>query len=109
MDYVSVVNTEGSLQCCKCDYEADDKMRLKKHMRDEHNKKTDSTSPPLKKKRQSVSEIVHKHMDIENEIVKDLSFSLEEVEIDDSVTEPMKVKSKIMDAKIEEKRKKDEE
>ena len=25
----------GNLQCCKCDYEADDKMRLKKHMRDE--------------------------------------------------------------------------
>ena len=31
--------------------------------------------------RQSLSEIV---MDIENEIVKDLSFSLEEMEIDDS-------------------------
>ena len=54
------------------------------------NIKTDSTSPPLKKKRQSVSEIVHEPMDIENEIVKDLSFSLEEMEIDDSVTETMK-------------------
>ena len=29
-------------------------------------------------------------MDIEKEIIKDLSFSLEEMEIDDSVTETMK-------------------
>ena len=101
----------GNLQCCKCHYEADNKICLKKHMRDEHNIKTDSTSPPLKKKRQSVSEFVQEPMDVENEIEKDLSFSLEEMEIDDSAsaTESMKEKSKMMDAIIEEKRKKDEE
>ena len=78
-------------------------MRSKRHMRDEHNIKTDSTSPPLMKKRRSVTEIVHEPMDIENEIVKNLSFSLEQMEIDDSITEPLKVKSKIKDAKTEEK------
>ena len=46
--------------------------------------------------------LLNEPVDIEKEIIKDLSFSLEEVEIDDSVTEPMKVKRKMMDAKIEE-------
>jgi hypothetical protein len=43
-------------KCCKCDFEANEKMYMKRHMRDVHAIITVSTSPPLKKKRKSETE-----------------------------------------------------
>ena len=64
-------------------------------MRDEHNIKTDSTSPPPKKQKKSDSKIVEEPMDTESDTVNDLSGSFEDMDIDSTVSESMGERSKI--------------
>ena len=85
---------------------------LKRHKRDEHAIQTESTSPPLKKKK-IVSEDKNKQskeMDIDesHDSVKDLSFKLEDMDIDPSNNEN-ESKSIMMDEKVKSKEKKVEE
>ena len=86
----------------RCDFTVKDSVIMKRHMRDIHTIKTVSTSPPPKKKRLSVVQIVDEPMDTEDEILMDLSASLEEMEISDLEHEAdfLKEKSKLMDKKF---------
>ena len=81
-------------------------------MRDSHDVNTESTSPPNKKKRkQNQEEEVHS-IDTDNDdniSVDDLSFKLEDMEIDPFEEEIVSELSKQMDDKIKEKEKKNEE
>ena len=83
---------------------------MKRHMRDVHADKTDSTSPPPKKKKNKVEDsndsIVE--MEIETKELKDLSFKLEEIEIDRDIIDPVS-RRKMQDDKIKEKGKKYED
>ena len=55
--------------CSKCDYVVNDALHMKRNMRDEHNIKTDSTSPPPKKQKKSDNKIVEEPMDTESDTV----------------------------------------
>ena len=96
--------------CDVCEYVGKDEGNLKRQKRDKHDILTVSTSPPPKKTKIISREKSEKceEMDFEEESVKDLSFKLEDMDIDDSMNE-MKERSKMMDEMIEEKRRKIEE
>lgn len=82
--------------------------QLKRHMRDEHNKTTRSTSPPMKKKKvDEKNDMISDNEHINKPEVMDLSESLEEMDIGDSDTESgldendlLAERSKMMDAKV---------
>ena len=100
--------------CNLCDFIPKDKQQLKRHRRDEHGFITGSTSPPLKKKKnQAGSKDVEEPMNMgkesdneEDEIVN-LSFKLEDMDVDEPETDSDKgieyERSKIMDEKIKQK------
>ena len=68
--------------CTLCDFKAMQKMQLKRHMRDEHEINTGSTSPPLKRKRRTSIKIDEERMEEDEEKVEDLSLKLDDMEID---------------------------
>ena len=54
-------------KCLNCNFKAKDKVEMRRHMRDEHEIMTGSTSPPLKRKRKNVETVeVDDDMDIDN-------------------------------------------
>ena len=91
---------EGRNKCSKCEFIEKDSKLMKRHIRDVHGLKTESTSPPPKKWRISVEETIQEPMETEEEQIKDLSLDFEEMEIDNLVTEKL---SKLNDNKIKEK------
>ena len=96
--------------CIKCDFHVKDKITLKRHMRDQHEVVTCSTSPPLKRKRRSkLIEDKVQIMDVEEDNLVDLSVSLEEMEIDDKEEGIFKERTRLMDEKVKEKARKTEE
>ena len=89
------------LKCSKCGFNSNDRMVLRRHNRYQHEVMTNSTSPPHKRKKRLYEETPleaepinvaeHKNsgsekMDIDENIseesIKDLSFKLEDMEID---------------------------
>ena len=74
-------------------------------MRDQHSLMTSSTSPPLKKKKNDIVENTDnaESMETEDEDVNDLSFKLEEMEIDKPVNISMNKVSDLMDERVLEK------
>ena len=100
--------------CVQCDFRAKDSLSLKRHMRDVHESLTASTSPPPKRKRKQsvVKDEEITEMDAEEESVKDLSFKLEDMEIDvvERTEEEIYIeRSDMMDRKIAEREKEMEE
>ena len=80
-------------------------------MRDIHKNRNDSTSPPPKKDKHvsaGLNESIEM-MDTETDIIKDLSFTLEDMEIDSNAENIEEDLSKKMDDKIKEKARKHEE
>ena len=107
-------NCENRGNCEQCDFKSKDRLQLKRHMRDEHEQSTASTSPPPKRKRKTPVKGVDsvEDMEIEEEDLKDLSFKLEEMDIDEddkSLEELLVERSDMMDKKIVEKEKRLEE
>ena len=113
------------MKCSKCGFNSNDRMVLRRHNRDQHEGMTNSTSPPLKRKKRLYEETPleaelinvaeHKNsgsekMDIDENIseesIKDLSFKLEDMEID--ANEDAEISKKV-DKKIIEKAKRIEE
>ena len=113
------------MKCSKCGFNSNDRMVLRRHNRDQHEVMTNSTSPPLKRKKRLYEETPleaepinvaeHKNsgsekMDIDENIseesIKDLSFKLEDMEIDTNEDEEI---SKKVDKNIIEKAKRIEE
>ena len=99
------------LQCNQCDLRAKDKLEFKRHQRDVHELTTASTSPPPKRKRRASSLINNaiEEMEVEEEDeVENLSFKLEDMEIDTeekSEEEIMIERSNRMDENVLEKQK----
>ena len=92
-------------QCGKCDFKEKDYLLMRRHMRDVHDVITGSTSPPPKRKRR----ISNEPMETEVDNVKDISFRLEDMDIDSSESEIESETSKFMDNKITEKEESNEE
>ena len=95
-----------SNKCSNCEFEAINSMLIKRHMRDEHDVKTFSTSPPAKKLR--------KHKDIEKMEVDDIEDvdmkTISEAHMIDEVEKRiLKERSDRVDEKIVEKAIRDEE
>ena len=91
------------MNCTRCDYECKDNMTMKRHVRDVNEAGTFSTSPPPKKKRKVPTEkSIEEKMEVDkdNDDIKDLSFKLEDMEIDEN-SEELLNRSKIMDNKIQ--------
>ena len=93
---------KSCVQCCQCEFIAYNSMIFKRHMRDEHNMKTGSISPP-QKHRKYVNANSIEPMDTDDQNVIDLSESLEDMVIDTLEAEIMEERSKLMDDKISEK------
>ena len=92
--------------CHQCDFTSNNKQEMKRHMRDQHEVMTNSTSPPQKRKRR---EREKKHD--ESEPMECQENNYEKVE-DMEITEDedfKKKRSDLMDAKVLEKRKLEEE
>ena len=105
----STVKSYKRMNCSKCDFETRESLVMRRHMRDEHEAGTVSTSPPPKKKRKSPVESEEngdtQSMEIE-EGIEDLSFKMEDMDIDnDEDGHKVNQKSKEMDEKINLKRK----
>ena len=97
-------------QCCNCDFETNNILIMKRHTRDVHGIITGSTSPPSKKKKKSVDENVDENVDSQEPMdtsdVKDLSRSMEEMELEESEIEIMKERSTLKDKQIKKLRRK---
>ena len=96
-------------KCEKCEFAINESSKMKKHMRDEHLIRTDSTSSPTMKKK-SISEELDEQIEMMEEEsdnlsfnLKDLSFNLEDMEIETPEEEMLKQRSDAMDKKVEEK------
>ena len=97
--------------CPKCDFSVNNYIILRRHMRDEHDLKTVSTSPPPKKRKPDL-EIADEDepMDTEtNDDVKDLSSTFEDMEIENSDSDIFEIRSNVKDKLIKEKERKEEE
>ena len=95
------------VKCDKCDFVQNYGGEMKRHLRDVHQITTESTSPPPKKKKSITEEIDDQIelMDAE-ENIEDISFKLDEMEID-SIDESLSMElSRKMDAKIKDKERK---
>ena len=92
-------------KCNQCDFIMNESSNMKRHMRDAHEVKTDSTSPPPKKKKPILEELNDniEDMDTETSNLEDLSFKLDEMEIDNEEKELVKERSRKMDEKIKDK------
>ena len=93
-------------KCTKCEFVFIDPQSMKRHMRDEHSIKTDSTSPPHKKPKKKENNDPVESMEIECRGISDLSKSFEEMDIDQSDNIELRRRSELMDMKIKEKEKK---
>ena len=107
------------LKCTRCDFSSNDRMDLRRHNRDQHEDMLNSTSPPLKRKKRMFEKtpiepeplVVTKRSDSEemeidentSEEIKDLSFKLEDMEID-TINKDEEI-SNMVDRKIIEKAK----
>ena len=100
--------------CCDCEFRAKNLQEMKRHVRDEHNITSYSTSPPMKKKRIRRMNSIES-MDITSELFKsndekDLSFKFEEMEIDeDEDAKERESRSRMWDEKIKVKKQKTKE
>ena len=92
--------------CTQCKYVGKDTLSLKRHLRDEHNIKKDSISPPHKKQKKEETGKIEEAIEIKSTGVKDLSESFEEMDIDETVS-GSKLLSDAMDKKIKDKEKSD--
>ena len=90
--------------CTQCKYVGSDAIGMKRHMRDEHNIKKDSISPPHKKQKQAEVGTIAEAMEMKIKYVKDLSESFEEMEIDET-NSGLELLSEAMDRKIKDKEK----
>ena len=95
--------------CSECDFKAKDSISMKKHMRDQHEISSVSTSPPLKRKRKVKTKTMPETEPMEIDEVSDLSMSFEDMEIVNDKEELVQERSNLMDAKVVEKQKKNEE
>ena len=84
-----MIKSSNAKQCCKCDFKVKEFLQMKRHMRDVHDVITGSTSPPPKRKRKISDEFknLNEPMDTEVDNVKDISFRLEDMDIDSSESE----------------------
>jgi hypothetical protein len=98
-------------KCNQCDFAINESVDMKRHMRDIHLVKTDSTSPPPKKKKSVTEELNDKIEEMEAEVspLDDLSFTFEDMEIDTEKDEPFDERSRKMDEKILDKERRNEE
>ena len=82
-------------KCNQCDFTINESVDMKRHMRDIHLVKTDSTSPPPKKKKSVTEELNDKIEEMEAEVspLDDLSFTFEDMEIDTEKDEPFDERS----------------
>ena len=111
------VSCLSRIQCSNCDIKVKDQQQVKRHMCDEHNLMSGSTSPPLKKKK--VDEKLSAPADAEyfdKPEVMDLSESLEDMDICEEDGEKdadenyiFVERSKKMDEKVRAKAKKNDE
>ena len=89
--------------CEICGFSANSEYIMKRHKRDKHGKLTDSTSPPQKRKRikhfENNLEDNSNYMEIDDD-EKELSFKLEDMEIDSERNNEEEIRSKMMDEKI---------
>ena len=83
-------------QCGQCEFKANNSFLMKRHMRDKHDIKTQSTSPPSKKLKRQEKEVSAEPMDIDNNQDDIVDMDIMEKEIS-------KQRSDLMDAKIKEK------
>jgi hypothetical protein len=100
-------------KCVECDFSAKDSEGMKRHMRDQHEVMSSSTSPPLKRKKKTddVNLIESETMDVEESFIN-LSIELENMEIETPKEEEDDLfshRSKLMDEKIIEKARKIDE
>lgn len=88
--------------CHQCDFTSNSKIEMKKHMRDQHEVLTDSTSPPQKRKRRGIEKKEHETepMDCEENKIE----SVEDMDINEEEVMKKKISDQ-MDAKVLEKRK----
>ena len=103
-------------KCTDCVFKARNKQEMKRHMRDQHDIITGSTSPPLKRKRKTLLEEdeTNENMDIDSDVdekFENLSSKFEDmdIEVEDCNNEEKvhRDRSDKMDAKIKEKEKLD--
>ena len=83
-------------KCEQCNYTAKNSLDMKRHMRDNHEVLTSSTSPPPKRKRKQEPSDLTEEMEIDSN-VKDLSFVMEDMVIEENEEETL---SRRMDEKI---------
>ena len=95
---------KSSDNCVECDFITKNTSDMKRHMRDKHGSKSCSTSPPAKKKR-SKEEDDEKENEKETNDIKDLSFRIEDMEIESYEEQNLDEISKLQDEKIREKEK----
>ena len=72
--------SSAELKCDKCDFKANNRLSLKRHMRDIHDISTASTSPPPKRKRKTPAQA---KIEAEEMEVETPNKELEEMEVDD--------------------------
>ena len=72
--------SSAELKCDKCDFKANSRLSLKRHMRDIHDISTASTSPPPKRKRKTPAQA---KIEAEEMEVETPNKELEEMEVDD--------------------------
>ena len=78
------------------------KISLPRHMRDEHQITTESTSPPHKKQKKTDSKNQTEVIEIDNNCLNELNESFEEMEIEENDVE-LKTLSEMVDKKIKDK------
>ena len=96
---------ETCKSCPECKFTGRDNKTISIHLRDQHGMFSESTSPPLKRKKKMEEITVSEEEPMDIEDVKDLSTSFEEMEIDNKEAMVMKDRRKKMDAKVLEKQK----
>ena len=83
-------------KCDLCEFKANNPFLMKRHIRDKHDIKTQSTSPPCKKQKRQEKDVSVEPMDVDN--------NQEDIEdLDKTEKELLKKRSDYMDAKIKEK------
>ena len=114
-----VNTTARNRNCSDCDFDGKDETNMKRHNRDKHDILTVSTSPPPKKKKNSLHITdIDEDMEIDaKDDIEKLSFKVDEMEIDDEEDDPIVTneekqkneRSDNIDANIKEKERKDDE
>ena len=101
-------NAVFKTSCNLCDFKAKESYLLRRHMRDEHNINSGSTSPPQKKKKILSKDNFQESQEVieDDDEVLNLSSKLEDMEIDEVVceeTKEMKERSDKIEKKVLEK------